>query len=225
MKLVDIHNHALFGVDDGALTIKDSILMLNEAIENKISDIILTPHLNKRSNEKDVLKNFEALKAAAKDLNINLYLGREVRYYQYKQIDYKTLNESKYCLVEFSMHGEDAVEEVCFNLKTKGLKPIVAHIERYHYLKKEDYFKIKESAQIQINAESVLNLGSYKKDYKIAMFLLKNRLVDYVASDAHNTELRGNKMLKAYNVVKKRFGTSYANLIFKENAQAIIMNK
>lgn len=222
MGIVDIHNHSLFGIDDGARTIEDSILMLKDAIANNITDLILTPHQNKRIDSTNVLKNFEILKEKARDLNINLYLGAEVRYYDLDKVTYTTLNNSKYCLIEFTTRLPVDIEEVCYSMKTMGLKPIVAHAERYHYLKKEDYHLIKEQACIQVNAETIIGRASLRKDIKIVKYLLKHRLVDFVASDAHNVTDRKNEMLKAYLRVKKRYGSEYSDLIFKENAKNII---
>lgn len=224
MTIIDIHNHALFGIDDGAQTIADSVLMIQDAIDNGISDLILTPHLNKRSKNVDVEKHFEILKEKVKDLKINLYLGREVRYYEYEKIDYVTLNNSNYCLIEFSIQSEQPIEEICYNLKSNGFKPIIAHVERYHNLRKNDYNQLKKVAYLQLNAETVIGISSYKKDHRIAKYLLKKRLVDFVASDAHDVKKRKNQMLKAYQHVKNKYGKQYANLIFKENAQPIINN-
>lgn len=42
--MIDIHNHALFGVDDGAKTLPESMAMLKEAKEQGIQALILTPH-------------------------------------------------------------------------------------------------------------------------------------------------------------------------------------
>ena len=42
--MVDIHCHLLYGVDDGAKTIEESAAMLQEAKNQGISAIILTPH-------------------------------------------------------------------------------------------------------------------------------------------------------------------------------------
>lgn len=44
MEYIDIHNHTLFGVDDGPNHIQESIDMLREADLQGIREIILTPH-------------------------------------------------------------------------------------------------------------------------------------------------------------------------------------
>ena len=45
--MVDIHSHILYGVDDGAQTIDDSIKLIDEMVESGITKFILTPHRRK----------------------------------------------------------------------------------------------------------------------------------------------------------------------------------
>ena len=40
----DIHNHILFGIDDGSESLEESIQIIKEAVQNGYTDIILTPH-------------------------------------------------------------------------------------------------------------------------------------------------------------------------------------
>ena len=40
----DIHNHLLYGIDDGAKTIEDSERLLKELEKNNVTDIMFTPH-------------------------------------------------------------------------------------------------------------------------------------------------------------------------------------
>ena len=42
--MVDIHSHIVYGVDDGAKTIEDSVAMLEMAAESGTTDIVATPH-------------------------------------------------------------------------------------------------------------------------------------------------------------------------------------
>lgn len=222
--MIDIHHHGLFGVDDGAQTIEDSILMIHEAIENNITDIILTPHYNVYFKNRDKIEaHFEILKEHVKDKPINLYLGYESRYNPNDPtyVD-KRLHNTQYLLLEFSSNRPTDIEEVSYTLSTQNIIPIIAHIERYHYLDKSSYLDIKIHSLIQVNANAVLGKALNKKDTKIARFLLKKRLVDFVASDAHNTKDRHNDMLKAYQYVSKKYGSTYADKIFRENAEKII---
>ena len=42
--MVDIHNHLLYGIDDGSKSLEESIDVLRDLEENGYTDVILTPH-------------------------------------------------------------------------------------------------------------------------------------------------------------------------------------
>ena len=42
--MVDIHSHILYGIDDGARTVEDSVAMLEMAADCGTTDIVATPH-------------------------------------------------------------------------------------------------------------------------------------------------------------------------------------
>ena len=44
--MIDIHSHVLFGLDDGARTLEDSLAMLRMAAEHGTTAIVATPHAN-----------------------------------------------------------------------------------------------------------------------------------------------------------------------------------
>lgn len=220
--MIDIHNHALYGVDDGAKTIEDSIAMINHAIEIGIKELFLTPHYNRRYNKVNVKKEFEELVKIYKDSPIKLYLGREYRYNSLEPFKQFTMGNSNYILLEFSTTIPDPIEEVCYNVSRNGFIPIIAHIERYHYLTKEDYEELKDVALFQINSEAVIGKSSFKKDRKIVKYLLKQGLVDFVASDAHNTTDRKNTLDKAHNYIQKKYGKELALDLFVNNPKKII---
>ena len=44
MEIIDIHNHILYGVDDGARKLEDSMAIIKEEYENGVRRIIFTPH-------------------------------------------------------------------------------------------------------------------------------------------------------------------------------------
>ncbi len=220
--MIDIHNHALYGVDDGAKTKEDSIKMINQAIEIGIKELFLTPHYNKRYNKVDVKKEFEELVDYFKDSPIKLHLGREYRYNSLEPFKKFTMGDSNYILLEFSTTIPDPIEEVCYNVSRNGFIPIIAHIERYHYLTKEDYEELKEVSLFQINSETVIGKSSFKKDRKIVKYLLKKGLVDFVASDAHNTTNRKNTLDKAYKYINKKYGKEVALDLFLNNPKKIL---
>jgi len=48
--LYDLHNHLLFGVDDGAEKLEDTEAMLQDAVKNNIKVIAATPHMLPRTD-------------------------------------------------------------------------------------------------------------------------------------------------------------------------------
>ncbi len=83
MSFIDCHNHSLPGIDDGAEDMPMALEMLRVAEQNKISDVVLTPHhLNGAfENHTDKVKQcFNELKQVAteSDIGINLHIGSEV---------------------------------------------------------------------------------------------------------------------------------------------------
>ena len=90
--MIDMHNHVLYGVDDGAQSIEDSVEMLFKAKEVGFSGVVLTPHYmcyqNFTSPVAENKKRYEALKKILEraGLELDLYLGSELLY-EYKLVD------------------------------------------------------------------------------------------------------------------------------------------
>jgi protein-tyrosine phosphatase len=212
--MIDIHCHILPNVDDGAKNIENSKVLLKEEIENNNEYVILTPHQNKDNLNKEMLENqFEEFSKNI-DLNVKLMLGCELYYYEGMEKDLKdgkilTLNNSKYVLIEFSTRSETKVSDVVYEISSNGFVPIVAHVERYPYLKNDDYLDIvKNGGLIQVNSRC-FTTKEHKKKLK---FLLKNKLVSFIASDCHDEVRRPCDFEKAKAFVKKKYKDQYTKL-------------
>jgi protein-tyrosine phosphatase len=188
--MIDIHNHSLFGVDDGAKDLAMSLAMIQQAISVGIKKIYLTPHVNgsaQKASRDTHLKHFEILKDAAKDLPIELELWAEIYIGQslpkLNWNDYVVHNN--YLLVEFSPVVESPIVDLCYNLTKKGYRVVLAHIERYGYLTIEDLYELKDIGVIlQVNASSLLGKGQWFHSLRGKKYKRLN-LIDAVASDAH----------------------------------------
>lgn len=84
MKMIDLHCHILYDIDDGAKTKEDSAALLHTAVQNEIKAIIATPHFNDYSAvDEFVAKRDERVKflrefIGEKGLDIGLGAGAEV---------------------------------------------------------------------------------------------------------------------------------------------------
>ena len=235
--MIDIHSHILFGVDDGANTLEESMELIKEEVTKGVTHIIFTPHFNKRNyhlNQDKSSVNFQILKEASKkeNLNVHLYLGNEIYldsigYASILDNGFYTLAGSKYILVEFNeIIPPDNMPEICYEINMGGYVPIIAHVERYEILHNNTNLLsqlLNEGAHLQINASSVINKENKAKN-KFAHYILKNQLASFVASDVHHTLSRKFYLDKAYTAVTNIYSKEYADKIFKHNQLNIINN-
>ncbi len=229
--MTDIHCHILPFVDDGSDSIETSISMLEELVRQGVKNVILTPHYRKGfyvAEKSEIIACFEELKQVAtqKGIDINLYLGREITVYKglgkdFDEGKFLSLANSKYILLEFPYETETDIEEICYRVNLQGYVPVIAHVERYSYYRSvEKVVKLKEyGAVIQVNSSPIVKKSSLSEN-KFVKKLLKEKLVDIVASDWHST--RDNYFRQAYDKVKSKYDQEYADLIFKKNPAYII---
>lgn len=236
-ELVDIHCHLLPGVDDGSKDWDKTLQMLQVAYEDGIRKVIATPHFGCHGFMADKQKR-TALVAEANaricdrypDMRVfegcEIYAftsGIEENIYHGKS---GTLADSRYVLLELSM--KSTAQEIlkrARELANVGLKPIVAHVERYESIRHiEQVEELASVAYIQVNAGSIMgDLGFTVK--RFARRLLAHELVSFVATDAHGVNHRPPRLRECYQTVCMLCGEEYAARLFCDNPNSIIENK
>lgn len=236
--MIDLHCHILPSIDDGARTLTDSLAMAQKAAAEGIHTIVATPHHQngKYINERiEILHQVKQLNEALQEHDIPLTVlpGQEVRLYGDLLADYEagkilTLNETnKYILIEFpSNHVPRYAEQMLYELRVKGMIPIIVHPERNAELIEQPdklYNLVNKGALTQVTAGSLLgNFG--KKIKKFSMQLVENNLTHMIASDAHNTTTRAFHLQAGYDVIGNKFGTNTL-MDFKEAPYLLISGK
>ena len=233
--MIDIHTHIIPYVDDGSKTTEDSLKILEEEIRQGVTDVICTPHFRRGMFEKSLEETEREFKIFKKEvekakLNINIYLGQEIyihgmssfgRYIDNNYI--RPLNNTNFYLLEFSYFDEIDITEIAYNIHLSKRKVIIAHIERYTYLTIDDARELKNiGAYIQVNASSVLGKHGFIIKRKVSK-LLKEGLVDFIASDIHSN--RVNYLEKAKKYIDKKYGLEYSNKLFEENARELLLKE
>ena len=237
LKICDIHNHILFGVDDGSKSLEQSNRMLGIAYEEGIRAIILTPHYNKRIWDVDKAtyqQRYQQLLTLAQERypGMKLFLGGEIFYHSNTLEDLEsgvipTMAGGKYILMEFDTNVSSrrlthAVMEIIQN----DYIPIIAHVERYECVLKDiDLIdELKElGAYIQVNVSGVM--GDHGKlEKRCIKKLLKQGLVDFVATDAHRDDKRAPHIKDCVRYIAKKYGENYAERIFYYNPACVITN-
>lgn len=234
----DLHSHILPGIDLNIKDINDTIAILNNAKENGITDIMLTPYFKSIDDENYSLKNvkdaFKLVKAEAKKLGINVYLGNEVNVNNdlvslLKNKEILTLNNSKYLLIDIPKDVKfDKVKNKLYELLELGYIPIISHPENHidHY-KDVDYF-------IKLRTHGILILINYSslfwrygiKARKMAKMLLKSNLVSFIGSDVHGDNEKVYEFNKrTMNRISKYVGENKMQDLAINNFMKVVNNE
>ncbi len=226
--MIDIHAHVLPEVDDGAKSIEEAIEMIQEAIDNQVTGICLTPHYKLHNNyiTSNIILQDKYKKVIEQGFKIDLFLGREIDHYdeilsKEELSKHLTLNSSKYILIEFT-NQDTNIEDSVYEISLNGYVPVIAHVERYDQITDYScYRKLKETgALLQVNASSIV-MPKNKKIKKRMNYLLKHKLVDIIASDAHKPG-DYESMSRCYQYIEKTYGYNYAEMIFVTNPKIVL---
>ena len=203
LKTRDIHNHLLPGVDDGFRSSEDSLRAIQTMVENGVTDIVFTPHMNpdvypneSESHFRQVFATFQPQVTSAVHLQPSaIHLAAE--YMVVKDFEQRVTEHADELLtypdgsilIEMSyLYRSRNFEDTIFELNMAGLKPIVAHPERYLYMVNSlrDYDKwIDMGACLQLNYLSLT--GQYgTESVKIMRHLLEHNMYSHVATDLHS---------------------------------------
>ena len=204
---VDIHSHLLPGIDDGAVTIDDTILLLTELKKLGVTQSITTPHIHSNvwKNTKESIEQKYLQTVVNLDEQVPLRFAAEYmidpNFEKLFQNDSLLTLKDNYVLIEISyINAPIQLYDILFELQIAGYKPVLAHPERYpyYYSNLQAYTKLKNAGCLfQLNLLSTV--GYYGVDVaKSCELLLKKGLIDFVGSDVHHNkhiESFSNKIL------------------------------
>lgn len=228
--LADIHTHILPGIDDGADSIETAIELLYEEQKQGVTDIVLTPHFNIQDTtiQEFLSKREESFKLLSKEMEkhpdlsgLNLHLGAEVKHNPnliYSDVFDLCIKDTSYLLLELTMSHPFNFEQTVLWMLSKGISPILAHVERYDYICKNP--KLLENllyagVVFQCNASSLFSRHYGKRVKK----LIKHGYVHVLASDTHNMKSRPPELVNGLDKCSK-----YADALIS-NSMKIINNK
>ncbi|MFJ7971644.1 tyrosine-protein phosphatase [Psychrobacillus sp. NPDC096389] len=231
--IVDIHNHILPGLDDGAQTMEDAILLAANAVENGVTHIIATPHHNEKywndpKQIKEAVLNLTR-EIALKKIPIKILPGQEINFYNGMHGDIgdqllTLANSGKYILIEFPNYQLPSfLFDILFQIQLKGFIPIIVHPERNLVLRKNKqlvYELVTKGALIQITASSLIGVDGFKIK-KYTRDLLNHNLVHFISSDSHHHLSRPFLLKEAYQYVQKKFSEKLLTY-FIENAKHVL---
>lgn len=210
--MIDFHTHILPNMDDGSDSVDTSTKILNMLRNDGVKLVCLTSHFYPRNESIDDFlsrrqESFNKLNYKGLDLR----LGAEVHYYRgisaSEDIEKLCIEGTNILLLELSFSSpiNDNVIKDIINLKNRGFKVILAHIERYN---------INESTLIQLHNNGILlqcNSESFEGYFNSRNTLkwLEKGLIDVIGSDTHDLKDRKPNYGKAMDLIYNKLGEDF----------------
>lgn len=232
--IIDLHNHLIPGVDDGAQNIADSIALAEQAVSEGVEYLVITPHHRNGQYVNHASGVIEAVDRLQEDLDnhaipLNVYPSQEIRLTE--QLIDDLLNQDllslddggRYYLIEFPTASiPDYSEQSLKQLIQRGITPVIAHPERNHVFAKDfqQYAHLIEMGCIgQITTSSMAGVFG-QKIQETSVRMIEYGLAHILASDAHSVGWRPFNIQIGFDALETYFGRDKV-IEFQENARSI----
>lgn len=216
--IIDLHNHILPGVDDGARSMESAVEMAALAARCGIHTIVATPHYQKgcSASVEELEDAFSLLVSALDYEQIDVKLERAMEIMAsddlpdlLREKKVWTYPHTRYFLVEFAP-DEDAeyFDWLLDRCVAAGFTPVIAHPERYHAVRRRPEMAqlwARKGYGVQINRDSLLGLFGEQPFY-CADLLLRKGWANCIASDAHTPQFRNPHWGEAFRQLPGVYG-------------------
>jgi protein-tyrosine phosphatase len=173
-------------------------VLLQEMAANGVRKVVATPHIMgdfyNNTNE-SILLAYQQLKSALAMRNINIEVEVAAEYYLDVSLVAKIESQqrllliaNKYLLFETNIIGIPLfLNEVLQMLNARGIVPVMAHPERYHYLQ-QDFEIVRKLRENGVLFQ--VNLGAWQHTHsatrQLAERLIQEGMVALIGSNVHN---------------------------------------
>lgn len=197
---VDLHCHFIAGIDDGAPTEGEGVAMLRALAEVGFEQVVATPHMRPgmfENTREELTLAFERMQPALAAETGLPAVGLSSEHY-FDDVVYRRLLAGeglpypggRAALLEF--YGVDfppVVVERLFDLRRRGIMPVIAHPERYRYVwKNPDALERLVDSGVATLLDTAALVGKYGREpQRCAEALLERELYHAACSDAHRT--------------------------------------
>lgn len=235
--MIDLHNHLLPGIDDGARKLEETLEFLRIAARDGIRTITATPHMKQGvydNTRQDILDRVNLVREAQKGDEaeaITLLPGAEVYFTadlkdRAREGNLMTVGDGgRYLLLELPYQQIPLrVDDTIFQLRLLGITPLMAHPERVAYYV-EDIERVAASVRLgaltQVTGASITGrFGAKVRDFSLR--LLERNLVHVLASDSHDVRYRPPVLSEAVKAAAEVVGEAAARRMVEDNPRAIL---
>lgn len=235
--MIDIHHHCLPGVDDGPREWDEAVAMCRMAADEGIETIVATPHVLRGRWPSMPRPELEAkiaeLRTRVGDtprllLGSEYFFAHDMPDVLRDGVSIVPLAGSRYVLVEFASNSiPPLVEQPFYRLQLDGWTPVIAHPERnivFQHKPELLVTLIEHGARTQVTAGSLL--GDFGPDaQRMARSWIRDGMVHFLATDAHNMTKRKPRMRDARETLRELAGDAVTEALTYGNPRAIIENR
>jgi protein-tyrosine phosphatase len=246
---VDLHNHLVPGVDDGAATVAESLDALRALYAEGVRTLVATPHLlvprlatdaaigralDTQRRAFDRLAEVVALEPGFPAIG----LGQEIWAPDADSIRRVVgradvgLGGSRALLVEFGFDLWGTHDEVVEEAIAAGRRIVIAHPERYHYPHGVEPLDVMHrwrglGALLQVNAGS---FGGYYRDHRpesetLAWAMVAEGMVDIIGTDHHGPRRVGVSLLEVFEALRARGELALVERAMVERPGAVLRDE
>lgn len=235
--MIDLHNHLLPGIDDGARKVEESLEFLRLARRDGVKVVVATPHMKPGvydNGRETILQRVALVREAARGdeaEGVTLLPGAEVYFTadlaaRARRGELMTVGDiGRHLLLELPyqqipMHVDDSI----FQLRLLGITPLMAHPERVAYYL-DDIGRVAASVRLgaltQVTASSLTGkFGEKARDFALAM--LERNLIHVLASDSHDVRYRPPILSEAFRAAASIIGETGARRMVEDTPRAIL---
>jgi protein-tyrosine phosphatase len=230
--MIDIHQHLLYGVDDGAPDLERSIAMVREALADGITHIVCTPHASERypyaaaiieERYAELREEFDGQMGLS--LACDFHMTAENIYEAVANPLRYSIDGKGYLLIEFPNTAiPPQMTDALFMLQSVGYTPVITHPERYPAVLGEPEMLaewLRMGCLVQVTAGSLYGRFGMMAE-AFSNELLERDWIHFLASDAHNTQWRPPHLKKAFEYVAHRKGEETAQRLCVSNPRAAV---
>jgi protein-tyrosine phosphatase len=200
--VIDLHNHLLPGIDDGADDMATALAMARMAVESGTTHMVCTPHLhagrydNTLASIAQAVQGFRAALAEA-GIPLQVAAAAEVRFdmeimlwHAARQLPFLGEWQGRRVLLLEFPHSDIpfGAERLTQWLLDRQVQPLIAHPERNKgVMRAPSRLKafIDQGCLLQVTAGSLVGRFG-ERAQELAEALLRDNVVSLLASDAHN---------------------------------------
>jgi len=237
--MIDIHSHILPGLDDGAKSMDEMLMIVRQLQEIGFNTLIATPHVMEGYgflSPEEILAATEQVRERVGEAGISVEILPGAENYIFPDMakwanDGRLLtlgNIGKYLLVELPMlEIPQYTDQVFLELQVQGMTPVLAHPERQRVLADEPERLLdwaKKGVLFQLNLRSLS--GKYgPRARQLAEMMLNSDLIHFIGSDAHCVSQSESTYLEALKIVKEIVGEDSFQEVTLTNSQSIVEGK